>query len=156
MRLHCWFQVSRKIPFSIVPPRDGGPSGKSLRVLIADDDRDNATMLAVVLRDEGHEVVVALRGDEALELSRLFRPDVVMADVNMPGMSGYAIARELRERHRNLAPLLIAISGVWTNPSDRLLGQAVGFDHYLVKPVDLKEILRLIDPVRGSAAAGSG
>ena len=113
-------------------------------------------MLAVVLGDEGHEVVVALRGDEALELSRLFRPDVLIADVNMPGISGYAIARELRHRHGNLAPLLVAISGVWTKPSDRLLGEAVGFDHYLVKPVDLKELLRLINPLRGSAAALSG
>lgn len=148
--------MSRKTAFSIVPARDGGPPTKSLRVLIADDDRDNATMLAVVLRDEGHEVVVALRGDEALELSRLFRPDVLIADVNMPGMSGYAIARELRGRHGNLAPLLIAISGVWTNPSDRLLGQAVGFDHYLVKPVDLKQLLGMINPLRGTAAAGTG
>lgn len=148
--------MSRKIPFSIVPGREGGAPGKSLRVLIADDDRDNATMLAVVLGDEGHEVVVALRGDEALELSRLFRPDVLIADVNMPGISGYAIARELRHRHGNLAPLLIAISGVWTKPSDRLLGEAVGFDHYLVKPVELKELLRLINPLRGSAAAHSG
>jgi DNA-binding response OmpR family regulator len=148
--------VSRKIPFSIVPRREAGAPGKSLRVLIADDDRDNATMLAVVLGDEGHEVVVALRGDEALELSRLFRPDVLIADVNMPGISGYAIARELRHRHGNLAPLLVAISGVWTKPSDKLLGEAVGFDHYLVKPVDLKELLRLIVPLRGSAAADSG
>jgi two-component system, OmpR family, response regulator len=112
-------------------------------------------MLATVLADEGHEVVVALRGDEALELSRLFRPDVLIADVNMPGMSGYAIARELRNRHGNLAPLLIAVSGVWTNPSDRHLGQAVGFDHYLVKPVDLKHLLSLLAPLRGSTAAGS-
>lgn len=149
--------MSRKIPLSIVPAgREGGAPGKSLRVLIADDDRDNAAMLALVLRDEGHEAVVALRGDEALELSRLFRPDVLIADINMPGISGYAIARELRQRHGNLAPLLIAISGVWTKPSDRLLGEAVGFDHYLVKPVDLKELLRLIDPLRGSAAADSG
>jgi DNA-binding response OmpR family regulator len=55
-----------------------------------------------------------------------------------------------------LAPLLIAISGIWTKPSDRLLGEAVGFDHYLVKPVDLKELLRLLVPLRGSAAADSG
>ena len=147
--------LSPKTPLSIVPPGGGGASAKSLRVLIADDDRDNANMLAVVLRDEGHEVVIALRGDEALELSRLFRPDVLIADINMPGMSGYAIARELRDRHGNLAPLLIAFSGVWTNTSDRVLGQAVGFDHYLVKPVDLKEILRLIDPVRRSATGAA-
>ncbi len=115
-----------------------------MRILIADDDRDNANMLAAVLRDEGHELVVALRGDEALDMCRLFRPDVVIADVNMPGTSGYALARELRKRHGNVAPLLIGVSGVWTSPSDRLLGQEVGFDHYLVKPCELKELLSLI------------
>jgi two-component system OmpR family response regulator len=123
-----------------------------VRILIADDDRDNANMLAVVLRDEGHEAVVALRGDEALEMCRLFRPDVVIADVNMPGVSGYAIARELKARHGTLAPLLIAISGVWTNASDRLLGQTVGFDHYLVKPCDLPQVLGLIRDSQDSAS----
>lgn len=125
-----------------------------MRVLIADDDRDSANMLAVVLRDEGHEaVVVAQRGDEALEMSRLFRPDVVIADVNMPGVSGSAIARELKERHGTLSPLLIAISGAWTNTSDRRLGGTVGFDHYLVKPCDRTQVLGLI---RDSQDASSG
>jgi DNA-binding response OmpR family regulator len=144
--------VIPKKPFSIVPLRDGGPPGKSLRVLIADDDRDNATMLAAVLADEGHEVVSALRGDEALELSRLFRPDVLITDVNMPGVSGYALARELRQRHGNLCPLLIGMSGVWTHTSDRLLGEAAGFDHYVVKPYDLKQVLGLIAAFRGRSS----
>src|SRR5204862_3677752 len=81
-----------------------------LRIVVADDDRDTATTVAAILRGEGHEVQTVLRGDEALELCRLFRPDVVIADINLPGESGYAIARELRERHGELAPLLIAIS----------------------------------------------
>jgi two-component system, OmpR family, response regulator len=148
--------VKPKSSFTVVPSSGGAQQRKSLRILIADDDRDNANMLALVLRDDGHDVLVALRGDETLEVCRLFRPDVLIADINMPGMSGYAVASEIRKRHGNLAPLLIAISGVWTNPSERLLGQSVGFDHYLVKPVELKEIFRLIDPIRGSAAAGSG
>jgi len=97
-----------------------------------------------VLAHEGHEVVSALRGDEALELSRFFRPDVLITDVNMPGVSGYALARELRQRHGNLCPLLIGMSGVWTQTSDRLLGEAAGFDHYLVKPYDVKQILGLL------------
>jgi DNA-binding response OmpR family regulator len=140
-----------------VPP--GGAQAaapKPLRVLIADDDRDTANMLALVLRDEGHEVQVALRGDEALDLCRLFRPDVVIADVNMPGTSGYALARELRERHGNLAPLLIAISGVWTTTSDRLLARVVGFDHSLLKPCDPKEVIRLIESQRsGETESGA-
>lgn len=141
----------------MVPPSGGSaPARKCLRVLIADDDRDNADMLAMVLRDEGHEPAVVLRGDEALAMCRLYRPDVLIADVNMPGTSGYAIARELRERHGNLAPLLIGISGVWTTTSDRLLGEAVGFDHYLVKPCDLKELLALIAAFRdGSSESGA-
>jgi DNA-binding response OmpR family regulator len=123
-----------------------------LRVLIADDDRDTATTLAMVLRDEGDEVHTTLRGDEVLEASRLLRPDVLILDINMPGMSGYAVARELRERHGTLAPLLIAISGVWTRSSDRLVGTAVGFDHYLLKPCEPKDVLRLIEPLRSSSS----
>lgn len=105
-------------------------------------------MLAMVLRDERHEVQITLRGDDALEICRLFRPDVLIADINMPGTSGFAIARELRERHGELAPLLIAISGVWTQTTDRVLGKSVGFDHYLLKPCDPKEVIRLIEPLR--------
>ena len=139
-----------------MPPGGAAASPKPLRILIADDDRDTANMLALVLRDEGHEVLIALRGDEALGLCRLFRPDVVVADVNMPGISGYAVARELRERHGNLAPLLIAISGVWTNASDRLLARVVGFDHSLLKPCDPKEVIRLIEPLRsGQSESGA-
>jgi DNA-binding response OmpR family regulator len=134
----------------VVPSSDTQSGGKRLplRVLIADDDRDTAMTLAMVLRDEGHEVHTTLRGDEVLDSCRLLRPDVVIVDINMPGMSGYAIARELRERHGALAPLLIAISGVWTKTSDRLVGTAVGFDHYLLKPCEPRDVLRLLEPLR--------
>jgi len=126
-----------------------GPGGAraSLRILIADDDRDTATTLAVILRDEGHEVNTVLRGDEVLEACRLMRPDVVVADISMPGMSGYAIARELRQRHGTLAPLLIAISGVWTQAADRKMGEVAGFDHYLLKPCDPRELIPLLEAV---------
>jgi DNA-binding response OmpR family regulator len=123
-----------------------------LRVLIADDERDLANILALVLREDGNEVHVALRGDDALDICRLFRPDVVIADVNMPGASGYALASELRHRHGNLAPLLIAMSGMWTSTTDRTVGRSVGFDYYLAKPCDVPEIIRLIEPLRSGYA----
>jgi two-component system OmpR family response regulator len=116
-----------------------------LRILIADDDRDTAVTLATLLRDEGHEVNVVLRGDEVLDVERLMRPDVLIIDINMPGMSGYAIAREIRERRPTASPLLVAISGVWTRTSERLVGHAVGFDHYLVKPCEPAELIALLN-----------
>ncbi len=60
--------------------------------------------------------------------------------------------RELRQRHGPLAPLLIAISGVWTRAADRQLGEAIGFDHYVLKPCDPRELLPLLDPLHGAAA----
>ena len=142
--------------FRVVSP-GGEATRKDLRVLIADDDRDAATMLAVLLRGEGHEVNAVLRGDEVLPLVRLMRPDALILDINMPGMSGYAIAREIRERYGVAAPLMVAVSGVWTNTSERVLGREVGFDHYLVKPYEPAQLIRLLEPLRqgGSAATGS-
>lgn len=127
------------------------PSRRSLRILIADDDRDTGLTLATILRDERHEVNVVLRGDEVLEVERLLRPDCVILDIDMPGMSGYAVAREIRDRRGEVAPLLIAISGKWTKTSDRLLGKSVGFDHYLLKPSDPKELLALLEPLQSSS-----
>lgn len=144
--------MSERPRFRLV--KEDGASGKRypLRIVIADDERDTVTTLAAILKDEGHEVHSVLRGDEVLELCRLTRPDVVIADVDMPGMSGYAVARELRARHGELAPLLIAVSGKWTKTSDRMLGQAVGFDHYLVKPADPAELIVILSRF----AAGQG
>jgi DNA-binding response OmpR family regulator len=140
--------MAPKTPLQVVPSGDGSATRKALRILVCDDERDTANMLALVLREEGHEVHVALRGDEALDVCRLFRPDVVISDMSVPGESGYAIARELRQRLGTLAPLLIAISGKWTKSSDQHLGKAVGFDHYLLKPADPEEVIRLIEHLR--------
>ena len=142
----AYIRPMRKV--QLVSPGETVDRRFPLRIVIADDDRDTVTTLAAILRGEGHDVQTVLRGDEALEMCRLFRPDVVIADINLPGESGYAVARELRERHGELAPLLIAISGQWTKASDRLLGKAVGFDHYLLKPCDINELLPLMEPLR--------
>ena len=115
-----------------------------MRILVADDDRDTGDSLAAILRHEGHEVTTALRGDEVLALERLMRPDALIVDINMPGVSGYAVAHDVRERRGADAPLLIAISGIWVRTSDQLLGRAVGFDKYLLKPCDPALVVALL------------
>jgi DNA-binding response OmpR family regulator len=148
--------MAPKPPLRVIGSGDTSGKRRSLRILVADDQRDTVTTLAAILADEGHEVHTCLRGDDALHMCRLFRPDVVIADIDLPGESGYAIARELRERHGTLAPLLIAISGKWTQASDRLLGRAVGFDHFLLKPCDTAQLLPLLERLRRSDSSSAG
>jgi two-component system OmpR family response regulator len=135
---------------------DGSGQGARapLRILIADDERDTATVLAAILRDEGHEAHVVLRGDEVLEMDRLVRPDVVILDINMPGMSGFAVAREIRSRRGVAAPLLIAISGKWTRKEDQELGEGVGFEHYLLKPCEPSELIAVLNDFRQQHQTG--
>lgn len=77
-------RVERKSPLRVVGQGQGVEARpQKLRIVLADDDRDTATTLAALLRDEGHEVHTTLRGDEVLELCRLIRPDVVICDVDI-------------------------------------------------------------------------
>lgn len=138
--------VSRPPDLRVVNAAGGRPAARvPLRILIADDERDTASVLAAILRDEGHEAHMVLRGDEVLEMDRLVRPDVVILDINMPGMSGFAVAREIRARRGVAAPLLIAISGKWTRKEDQELGEGIGFEHYLLKPCEPKQLIELLD-----------
>jgi len=80
-----------------------------------------------------------------------FRPDVILLDISVPGISGYAIAQAVRYSFTDIRrPLLIGISGVWKNQADRLVARQVGFDHYLVKPCDPEELLKLLSFHAGS------
>jgi DNA-binding response OmpR family regulator len=119
---------------------------RSLRVLIADDDRDTVLTLAMVLRDEGHEVRGVYGGGDVLGAVRQFAPHVVIIDINMPDLSGYDVARAIRTRNANV--LLIAISGVYKKDPDKMLAGIVGFDHFLPKPYQASEILKLLEPLR--------
>ena len=126
---------------------------KRLRILVADDERDQVTTLAMLLVDEGHEVREVYRGSEVLRVVRDFDPDVALIDIGMPGMTGYDAAREIRQVLGGTRPLLIAVTG-WKQSSDRILAKLAGFDHHLAKPFDPKTLLELIEPLaRKSAVA---
>ena len=120
-----------------------------LRVLIADDERDTVDMLAAILRDEGHVVHGVHSGKAVLPAVVLFRPDVLICDIAIPGVSGYAVAQAMRHAFLpGQRPLMIAISGYWPESPDRLVAQQVGFDHHLAKPCDPAQLLELLVPVR--------
>jgi two-component system, chemotaxis family, CheB/CheR fusion protein len=120
---------------------------QSLTIVVADDDKDTVATLAMILRDEGHEVREVTQAGQVLTSVRMFKPDVVILDISMPDASGYEIAKEIRRRFEAKIPLLIAISGVYRKETDKLLSQAVGFHHHLTKPCDPKELLALIAPL---------
>jgi CheY-like chemotaxis protein len=129
-------------------------SRRGLRILVADDERDQVATLALLLIDEGHEVREVYRGSEVLRMVRDFDPDVALIDIGMPGMTGYDVAREIRQLFGASRPLLIAITG-WKQSSDRILAKLAGFDHHLAKPFDPNGLLALIEPLaqKGGAAA---
>ncbi len=118
-------------------------SGLPLRVLVVDDNISSAETTAQILAMTGHKVTLAHDGPEAIETAREIRPDVIMLDLGMPGMSGYEVCRELRKDEAFRDTMLIAQTG-WGQERDRERTQEAGFDHHLTKPVDFNELSGLL------------
>jgi DNA-binding response OmpR family regulator len=88
-------------------------------------------------------------GKEVLPAARFVRPDAIIMDISMPGMSGYAAAQEIRYSFTEARrPLLIAITGRWKEPPDELVARQVGFDHYMTKPCDPEQLLALLEALK--------
>ena len=111
----------------------------ALRVLVVDDNVDQADSTALLLRVSGYEVHVAYSGPTALEAAAQHRPDLVLMDIGLPGMDGYEVARRLRQQASLKDTVLVAMTG-YGQESDRQRSQGVGFDHHLVKPVNPHEL----------------
>jgi PAS domain S-box-containing protein len=113
------------------------------RVLIADDNRDAAESLAVLLRMDGHEVTIAYDGPQALAMLTHQRPQVALLDIGMPGLNGYEVARRVRQGPQGSLVTLIAVTG-WGQDRDKALARQAGFDHHFTKPVDPGRLSRLL------------
>jgi CheY-like chemotaxis protein len=126
------------------PSIDASPANAKLsrRVLIADDNRDGAESMQIYLQMQGHEVHVALNGTEALSVAAQIQPEVGVIDIGLPDISGYEVARHIREEAWGRGCLLIALTG-WGQESDKLRARAAGFDRHCTKPVDPGELERL-------------
>jgi DNA-binding response OmpR family regulator len=124
------------------------PVDRGVRVLVVEDNADAAETLADLLRLWGYEVGIAHDGQAAVEAAPGFRPDAVLLDIGLPRMNGYEVARWLRRQSDLGGVLLIAVTG-YGQESDRARGREAGFDHHLVKPVDLEVLRRLLAELRG-------
>ncbi len=112
-----------------------GPTQSALRVLIVDDNADTAASLALLFRTWGHDVAVAEDGHSAIRTALEFRPEAVILDIGLPMMDGFEVAKRLRSMPGLGRPFLVASSG-FNREGDFRRAEAVGIDHYLVKPFD--------------------
>jgi PAS domain S-box-containing protein len=131
-------------------PAEEAEAAGPLRVLVVDDQRELADGLAELLTLSGYETATAYDGKEALELSRRLPPDVVLLDLDLPDLDGYAVAHRIRDRQAD-QPLLVAISG-FGGERHKQRSREAGIDRHLVKPVDIDQVLELL---RGVVAPGA-
>jgi CheY-like chemotaxis protein len=132
----------------VVEPQDGGagvheavsvPSGLYCKIVVADDNRDAADSLKMLLQLAGHEVFVAYNGQQALDLGARERPQAFVLDVGMPDLTGYEVARRIRQQAWGRGVLLLAVTG-WGQDDDKEQAKAAGFDFHFTKPVNPQEV----------------
>jgi len=130
-----------------IAPGAAAPWNKSAsprRVLVVDDNRDAVELLSRLLARAGHRVEMARDASQALAVAEAFRPEVAILDIGLPVMDGYALARELRACLGSATPLLIALTG-YGQEEDRRRSEEAGFASHVVKPVDARKLVRLLD-----------
>ena len=118
------------------------PTGRP-RILIVEDERDAADSLRMLLELVGYEVDVAYDGAEGVRKALRWRPDVVLCDIGLPGLSGYGVAEQLRRDPATAESHLVAITA-WGGEEDKQRGREAGFEHHLVKPADPQRLLQLL------------
>jgi len=101
------------------------------------------TMLAALLRFEGHEVTTSMSGSEAVEIVTSTKPDVVLLDIGLPGMDGYEVARRIRATIGEDVPRLVAVTG-YGRDEDREQTRTAGFTAHLVKPINFEALRRML------------
>ncbi len=118
------------------------PVEERRRVLVIEDNQAAADTLGILLALLGHEVRVARTGPEGVKVGRDWKPEVVICDIGLPGLDGYAVASQLRKA-AGQAVRLIAVTG-YGSDEDRRKAKEAGFDHHLTKPADPATLLQLL------------
>lgn len=147
-----------RLPISAEPspsgPDDsdrGAPGTRtSLRALIVDDNKDGADSLSMMLSLLGNDTRTAYDGEEAVEVAERFRPDVILLDIGLPKRNGYEVCRTIRAQPWGKDVTIIAQTG-WGQAEDRQKTRDAGFDHHLIKPVDMPTLMNLLATVQPAA-----
>jgi two-component system CheB/CheR fusion protein len=113
------------------------------RVLIVDDNEDAAASLGVLFQLASAEVHLAHSGAQSLAVASRCKPEVILLDIGLPDLSGYEVAREIRQASWSTRTVLIALTG-WGQPEDRERSGAAGFDRHLVKPAQPDELMACV------------
>jgi two-component system CheB/CheR fusion protein len=131
-------------------PVNRAQADRPRRVLVVEDNNDVRDMLVFLLKRDGHDVRAAGDGPAALAATESFAPEVVFLDIGLPGLDGYAVARQLRATPRTAEALLVALTG-YGQAEDREKAFAAGFDHHLLKPAEpaqVREMVRMAPAAR--------
>jgi signal transduction histidine kinase/ActR/RegA family two-component response regulator len=129
--------------------------GELLRILLVDDNVDLVMMTAVLLQTAGHETFVAHDAGQAMAQARQHAPELILLDIGLPGTDGYQVARMLRQQPDLRNATLVAITGYGTD-EDRRKAFEAGFDHHLVKPVEVQALLAIVAATVPRHAVSSG
>lgn len=130
------------------------PAGAGQRILVVDDNRDSAKSMAMLLKLQGNQTQTAHDGEEAVRRALEFAPDVILLDIGLPKLDGYDACRAIRKQRLGNQPVVIALTG-WGQEDDRRKSREAGFDSHLVKPVDYKALLAMIESLLPSTAEDS-
>lgn len=122
------------------------------RVLIADDNRDGAEIMAMLLDQFGYDVQLAFTGPDAVAAAEKYHPHVAILDIGMPGMNGYEVAQRIRAEPWGESIVLIAVTG-WGQDEDKRKAYDAGFNQHLIKPVDPNMLESLIAAATTAAAS---
>ena len=135
-------EMSLEVP--VAAPLEPDAAVAPLRILVVDDNRDAADSLAMLLTLNGHLTHTEHDGVAAIAAAAMFRPDVILMDIGLPGLNGYEAARQIRAQHTGAnRPVLVAVTG-WGQSEDRQRSKDAGFDVHVVKPMDDVTLSRML------------
>lgn len=132
--------------------RTGSSTEPALRILVIEDNPDLTELLFEVLHSAGHVVQIAANGQSGVAQALVHKPDVIICDIGLPGMSGFEVVKTIRSLPVLQKVLMIAFSG-YARPEDFALSRAAGFDHHLAKPIDMEILNRLLTECRRRSQA---